>query len=130
MTTNLNTDNTTDVELSPNFTIPICLISIAAGCCFVSWWLAGAIAILGLFLTIQTFLIRLQFTSDALNVMRSGKVIRSFPYSEWLNWEIFWSPVPILFYFKEVNSIHFLPIIFDSKTLRNCLEQHYPRQSN
>ena len=130
MTTNLNTDNTTDIELSPNFAIPICLIFMAAGLSFVSLWLGGAIAILGLFLTIQTFLIRLQFTSDALEVMRSGKVIRSFPYSEWLNWEIFWSPVPILFYFKEVNSIHFLPIIFDAKTLRNCLEQHYPRQSN
>ena len=130
MTTNLNTDNTTDIELSPNFTIPICLIFIAVGLGFVSFWLGGAIAILGLFLTIQTFLIRLQFTPDALKVMRSGKVIRSFPYSEWLNWEIFWSPVPILFYFKEVNSIHFLPIIFDAKTLRNCLEQHYPRQSN
>ena len=127
MTTNLNTD-TTDIELSPNFTIPICLILIAAGLSFVSLWLGGAIAILGLFLTVQTFLIRLQFTNDALKVMRSGNVIRSFPYSEWLNWEIFWSPIPILFYFKEVNSIHFLPIIFDAKTLRNCLEQHYPRQ--
>ena len=62
--------------------------------------------------------------------MRSDKLIRSFPYSEWLNWEIFWSPVPVLFYFKEVNSIHFLPIIFDAKTLRSCLEQYYPRQSN
>ena len=130
MTTNLNTDNTTDIELSPNFTIPVCLIFIAAGLGFVSFWLGGAIAILGFFLTIQTFLIRLQFTPDALNVMRSGKVIRSFPYSEWLNWKIFWSPIPILFYFKEVNSIHFLPIIFDAKALRNCLEQHYPRQSN
>jgi hypothetical protein len=34
--------------------------------------------------------------------------------------------VPILFYFKEINSIHFLPIIFDSATLRLCLEKYYP----
>ncbi|MEL6495812.1 MAG: DUF3119 family protein [Cyanobacteria bacterium J06623_7] len=131
MTTNLNpTDTGTTVELAPNFKLPLCLLAIAVGLGFVSWWLGGAIAILGLFLIIQTFLIRLQFTPDALEVKRSSTVIRSFPYSEWLNWSIFWSPVPILFYFKEVNSIHFLPIIFNAKTLRDCLEQHYPRQSN
>ena len=128
MTTNTDTNNSTLVEeLAPNFRIPLFLILAAVGLTFVSWWLAGAIAILGLFLTIQTFLIRLQFSDQALLVLRSGKVIRSFPYSEWLNWEIFWSPVPILFYFKEVNSIHFLPIIFDAKALANCLAKYYPR---
>jgi hypothetical protein len=103
---------------------------IAVGFAWVSLWLGFAIAILGLFLTIQTILIRLQFTDQALNVLRSGKIIRSFPYSDWLNWEIFWSPVPILFYFKEVKSIHFLPIIFNAKTLADCLHKHYPQKKN
>jgi hypothetical protein len=127
MTTDIQTESTDFVELSPNFRIPIFLIAIAVALTFVSLWLGVAIALLGIFLTIQTVLIRLQFTDKTLNVLRSGKIIRSFPYSEWLNWEIFWSPVPILFYFKEVNSIHFLPIIFDSKTLADCLHRHYPR---
>lgn len=128
MTTNITADNSTEVvELAPNFRIPIFLILTAIASLWVSRWLGGAIAILGLFLTIQTVLIRLQFTDKALNVLRSGKVIRSFPYSEWLNWEIFWSPIPILFYFKEVKSIHFLPIIFDAKTLVDCLQKYYPR---
>ena len=127
MATDIKAESTEVVELSPNFRIPIFLIAIAIFLSFVSLWLGGAIALLGIFLTIQTILIRLQFTDKALNVLRSGKIIRSFPYSEWLNWEIFWSPVPILFYFKEVNSIHFLPIIFDSKTLADCLHRHYPR---
>ncbi|MEM7591643.1 MAG: DUF3119 family protein [Cyanobacteria bacterium P01_A01_bin.83] len=128
MTTNVEADNVTQVvELAPNFRIPVVLLLIAVSLFFVSWWLGGVIAILGLFLTLQTFLIRLQFTPQQLDVLRSGKIIRSFPYSEWLNWEIFWSPIPILFYFKEVNSIHFLPIIFDAKTLANCLQKHYPR---
>ena len=127
MTTNTEAESTQAVELSPNFKIPLFLIAIAIALSFVSLWLGGAIALLGIFLTIQTFLIRLQFTDKALNVLRSGKIIRSFPYSEWLNWEIFWSPIPILFYFKEVNSIHFLPIIFDSKTLADCLHKYYPR---
>ena len=128
MTTNIEADNSTEVvELSPNYKIPVFLIVIACALSWVSLWLAGAIALLGLFLTVQTVLIRLQFTEQALNVLRSGKIIRSFPYREWLNWEIFWSPVPILFYFKEVNSIHFLPIIFDSKVLTDCLQKYYPR---
>ena len=127
MTTNIEAESTEVVELSPNFRIPIFLIVAAVALSFVSLWLSSAIALLGIFLTVQTFSIRLQFTDKALNVLRSGKIIRSFPYSEWLNWEIFWSPVPILFYFKEVNSIHFLPIIFDPKTLTDCLHKHYPR---
>ena len=128
MTTNLKTDNSLEViELAPNYRIPLLLLAIAILLCWLSPWLGGAIAIFSLFLTIQTVLIRLQFTQDALVVLRSGKVIRTFPYREWLNWEIFWSPVPILFYFREVNSIHFLPIIFDPNTLVNCLNKYYPR---
>lgn len=128
MTTNIKTDNSLEVvELTPNYKIPLTLIAIAIALCWVSVWGAGIIALLGLFLTLQTVLIRLQFTTEALMVLRSGKVIKSFPYSEWLNWEIFWSPIPILFYFREVKSIHFLPIIFDSQTLVDCLNKYYPR---
>ena len=130
MTTNtkIEAENSTAiVELSPNFKIPLFLILGACILSLVSLWGAGFIGLLGLFLTVQTFLIRLQFSEQSLNVLRSGKIIRSFPYSEWLNWEIFWSKVPILFYFKEINSIHFLPIIFDSKALADCLQKYYPR---
>lgn len=131
MTTNFSTDKSTaTVELAPNFKIPLGLLAIAIGIFFLSRWVALPVAILGLFLTVQTFLIRLQFSESALSVLRSGKVIRSFPYSDWLNWEIFWQPVPILFYFKEVNNIHFLPIIFDARTLADCLHKHYPRIKN
>ena len=128
MTTNIKTDNSIEVvELAPNYKIPLALIAIAIGLSFISIWVAGIIALLGLFLTVQTALIRLQFSERALLVLRSGKVIKTFPYSDWLNWEIFWSSVPILFYFREVNSIHFLPIIFNSKTLVDCLNKHYPK---
>ena len=128
MTTNIENDNLIEVvELSPNYKIPLALIAIAIALSFVSIWVGGIVALLGLFLTIQTALIRLQFSDRALLVLRSGKVIKTFPYSDWLNWEIFWSPVPILFYFREVNSIHFLPIIFNSRTLVDCLNKHYPK---
>lgn len=128
MTTNLETEGSTEVvELSPSYRIPIFLLIAACVLALVSVWSAVVFSLLGLFLTVQTLLIRLQFTDQALNVLRSGKEILSFPYSEWLNWEIYWFPIPILFYFKEINSIHFLPIIFDSETLIECLNKHYPR---
>ena len=131
MTTDIKIDNSTEVvELAPNYKIPLALIAIAIALSFLSLAAAIVVALLGLFLTIQTVLIRLQFTSESLLVLRSGKVLKTFPYSEWLNWEIFWSPVPILFYFREVNSIHFLPIIFDSTTLVDCLNKYYPRQNS
>ena len=128
MTAKIQIDNSLEVtDLAPNYKIPLILIAISIALSFLSLWVGGVIALLGLFLTIQTTLIRLQFTESDLIVLRSGKVLRTFPYSEWLNWEIFWSPVPILFYFREVNSIHFLPIIFDPKTLVDCLNKYYPK---
>ncbi|MEO0015053.1 MAG: hypothetical protein RLZZ535_3442, partial [Cyanobacteriota bacterium] len=65
MTTNIEATNSAEmIELTPDFKLPVVLILIAVGFSRVSLWLAGAIAILGLFLTIQTFLIRLQFTDQ------------------------------------------------------------------
>ncbi len=109
------------IAISPNYNIPITLIIIAIGVVFLNKWVGIILGIFGLFLLLQTAIIRLKFTTTALEVYRSDKIIRTFPYTEWENWQIFWQPLPILFYFKEVNSIHFLPIIFDSKVLRECL---------
>ena len=115
------------VELVPNYTIPLILITAAIPIAAIQAWVGLAIGIFGLFLSIQTALIKLEFTTTALNVYRSSKLIRAFPYQEWETWQIFWQPVPILFYFKEVNSIHFLPIIFDAQMLRTCLEYYCPQ---
>lgn len=90
--------------------------------------IAGAVlALFGVFLLFQTVSLRLCFTATALEVFRGDTRIRRFPYQEWQNWEIFWPPVPVLFYFKEVQSIHFLPILFDPKALKACLEQRVPK---
>lgn len=120
---------TSTIELAPSYKIPIFLIVVATPLALLQIWLGGIIALLGLFLLFQTTTIRLQFTPTALDVCRSGKMIRRFPYADWLNWKIFWQPVPILFYFREVKSIHFLPIIFDPKTLLSCLEKYCPLES-
>ncbi len=109
--------------LAPSFRIPLALIAIAVPL-FVQVWLAAGVGLFGVFLLIQALTLTLRFTENALDIYRGEKLIRHFPYAEWERWEIFWSPVPILFYFREVNSIHFLPIIFSAMELRRCLEYH------
>ncbi len=127
MTTSFTDNSLSTVELKPSYNIPVVLVLAAIPLLFVQPWLGGILSAFGLFLTLQTVTIRLSFTATELNVYRSEKLIRTFPYREWQNWRIFWEPVPILFYFKEVKSIHFLPILFDPKTLKACLEQRCPR---
>ena len=115
--------NRQTIELAPSYKIPVILCSLAIAIFIIQPWASLPVALLGLFLLLQTVTIRLKFTPTSLEVYSSDKCLRSFPYSEWQNWEIFWQPVPTLFYFKEVKSIHFLPIIFDPQTLTNCLER-------
>lgn len=132
LTMNMTTaplDRASCTDLAPNFTIPLVLVAGAVPLLWLNLWLSLAIAVFGVFLTFQTVLIKLRFTDSTLEVYRSGKLIRSFPYADWQNWRIFWEPVPILFYFKEVKSIHFLPIIFDARALKDCLEYHCPLQN-
>jgi hypothetical protein len=87
-------------------------------------WLSLVVAVFGLFLLLQTRLLRLEFGGDALLVWRQQTLLRRFPYQEWLSWTIFWSGLPVLFYFREQGSIHFLPVLFDATSLRQQLEHH------
>lgn len=115
------------VELKPSYNIPVVLVIAAIPLILVQPIVGGAFALFGLFLMFQAVTLRLQFTATDLDIYRGEKLIRRFPYQEWQNWRIFWNGVPILFYFKEVKSIHFLPIIFDPNTLKTCLEERCPR---
>ncbi|MBA3922714.1 MAG: DUF3119 family protein [Nostocaceae cyanobacterium] len=121
------TTDSASIELKPSYNIPLVLVTAAIPLLVVHAWVAGGIfALLGLFLLFQAVTLRLHFTATDLDIFRGETLLRRFPYQEWQNWRIFWQPVPILFYFKEVNSIHFLPILFDPKTLQSCLEQRCP----
>lgn len=119
--------STSTVELKPSYKIPVVLVITAVPLLLVQPWVGGVIALFGLFLMFQAATVRLQFTDTDLDIYRGERLIRRFPYLEWQNWRIFWDKVPILFYFKEVKSIHFLPILFDPNTLKSCLEQRCPR---
>lgn len=116
----------TEIELEPSYALPIVLVLLAVPLFLLQPWLSGAIALFGVFLLFQAATLRLRFTETALDIFRGETLIRRFPYQEWQNWRIFWLPVPILFYFKEVKSIHFLPILFDPKQLQTCLQQRCP----
>jgi hypothetical protein len=127
VTSSFAPDSISTVELQPSYNIPIVLLVAAIPLLLVQVWVGVVIGLLGLFLLLQTVTIRLQFTPTDLDIYRGEKLLRRFPYAEWQNWRIFWNKIPILFYFKEVNSIHFLPILFDPKTLKSCLESRCPR---
>ncbi len=117
---------TESIQLAPSYKLPLVLVIAAIPVLLVQVWVGGVIALLGLFLMFQAVTVRLQFTDTALDIHRGETLIRHFPYQAWIAWRIFWPGVPILFYFKEVNSIHFFPILFDPKTLKTCLEQRCP----
>ncbi|QLE54913.1 DUF3119 family protein [Nostoc sp. TCL26-01] len=127
MTSSIAPNPTSTVELKPSYNIPIVLAIAAIPLLFVQAGVGIFAGLLGLFLLLQTVSLRVQFTATDFDLYRGDKLIRRFPYREWQNWRIFWDRVPILFYFKEINSIHFLPILFDPKTLKACLEERCPR---
>lgn len=120
---------TDTVTLAPSYRLPIGLLLLALPLVWLQVWVGAAVGLFAGFLLVQTAMLRLQFTDIALDIFRGETLIRRFPYQDWQNWAIFWPPVPILFYFKEVNSIHFLPILFDPKALQTCLEQRCPTVS-
>ncbi len=109
------------VVLPPSFRLSLGLGAIALPLLLWQPWIGGPILLLAAFLTIQTARIRLAFTPTELEVRLGERLLRQFPYTDWLNWELFWSPIPILFYFREVNSIHFLPVLFDAQRLKEQL---------
>ncbi|MDA0673456.1 MAG: DUF3119 family protein [Cyanobacteria bacterium] len=115
------------VTLPPSYAIPIGLGVLALPVLALQVWLGGAIALFALFLLVQAVTLRLVFTPESLEVYRGQRCIRQFPYADWQVWSIFWSPVPILFYFREVNSIHFLPMLFQAAALRTQLESRLPQ---
>jgi Protein of unknown function (DUF3119) len=113
-------------ELNPNYAIPVVLVLAGVPLIWVQPIAAGVVALFGLFLVYQAATIRLVFTATDLEVYRSQQIFRTFPYQEWQDWKVFWFGFPILLYFKEVKSIHFLPVLFDAQMLKTCLEKYIP----
>jgi hypothetical protein len=110
--------------LAPRPWLPLAVVALGIACLLLNVWAALVVSLLGLFLLLQSQLLRLQFSDEALLVWSGNQVLRRFPYSEWLGWTLFWGPVPVLFYFREQRSIHLLPVLFDATALREQLNSH------
>ena len=119
-----NSSSTSDaVQLAPRPWVGLGVTLLGAPLLLVAWPAALVVSLFGLFLLLQTALLRLRFEAEALVVLRGSTEIRRFPYSEWISWRLFWPAVPVIFYFRETNSIHLLPILFDARTLEQQLTQ-------
>tara|TARA_Y100001968_G_scaffold227566_1_gene210319 strand:+ start:849 stop:1256 length:408 start_codon:yes stop_codon:yes gene_type:complete len=112
-----------DVILSPSFRLPIFIIAI--GLLFLispfNPWPTIIISSFGCFLLLQSFTLKLKFTSEDLIVMQLGKELRRFPFKNWIAWKIILPEVPGFLYFREEASPHLLPILFQVNSLREQL---------
>ncbi len=123
----MQTEAVSGDRLNPSYNLPLGLLVVATGLILVRWWLAAGVAGFAVFLAIQAATLRLVFTAEALDIYRGETQIRHFPYRDWQHWEIYNEAVPVLFYFREVHSIHFLPVLFDPEGLRTALQRRVPR---
>jgi len=124
---------TDDVVLAPRVWLPLAVVVLGLAVLPLAllWapalWIGLVLSLFGLFLLLQSALLRLAFSDDALLVWRQETLLRRFPYSDWLGWRLFWPAVPVLFYFREQKSIHLLPVLFDATALRQQLETRLPQ---
>jgi hypothetical protein len=118
--------------LSPHYGVSLAVVVLGMACLALQplWSAAPLLALtvggFGLFLLLQTTLLRLEFSADALLVRRRDTLLRTFPYGDWTSWRLFWPGLPALFYFREKRSIHLLPVLFDPATLQSQLRQRLP----
>ena len=112
------------VTLSPDGRLPMLVVALGLALLPLplSPWPTAVVVLFGLFLMLQTASLRLEFEERALIVWQNGRELRRFPYDQWLTWRLFAPWLPGLFYFRETQSIHFLPILFSPKELREQLE--------
>jgi len=113
------------VSLSANPRLPLLgfLLSAALLPLPLAPWPTLVVALFSLFLLLQAYSLRLEFCADTLVVWRGSQELRRFPYQDWLSWRLFAPWLPGLFYFREVKSIHLLPILFDAEELKRQLQR-------
>ena len=112
------------VTLKPDARLPLLVVVLGAALLPLPLhpWPTLVVVLFGAFLLIQAASLRLEFEERALIVWQNGRELRRFPYDQWLTWRLFAPWLPGLLYFRETQSIHFLPILFSPKQLREQLE--------
>ncbi len=112
------------VVLTPLHRLPLLITALGLGVCLIpiTIWPGLLITGFGFFLLIQSFTLKLKFTSSDLIVLQLGQELRRFPFENWIAWRIFLPELPGLLYFREKVSPHLLPILFDPKMLEKELK--------
>jgi len=115
----------TEVILAPSYKLPLLITALGPLLLFLPFHPIPTILvnIFGFFLLLQSFTLRLKFTSDDLVVLQLGKELRRFPFKNWLAWRIILPQLPGLLYFREKASPHLLPILFNPKSLEEQLKK-------
>ena len=116
---------TNSVIISPSPRLPLLILSLSASLWFLplSPWPTLVVGLFSVFLLVQTYILKLEFSEEDLVVWRGQEELRRFPFNEWMSWRLFAPWLPGLFYFRESKSIHFLPILFNPAELQEQLEQ-------
>lgn len=126
MSTNSQTksDPSQSVFLKPMHRLPILITSLGLLLLPVpiNRWPSIIVISFGLFLLLQSFILRLEFTPKDLVVWQFGRELRRFPFKSWLAWRLLLPKLPGILYFREEASPHLLPILFDPLTLENQLK--------
>ena len=119
-----NLDPCQSVTLKPFFRLPllITMLGITLIILPINYWISIGVSIFGLFLLIQSFILRLEFTPNDLIVWQLKRELRRFPFKDWLAWRLFLPRVPGILYFREEASPHLLPILFDPESLEAQLK--------
>ena len=117
-------DHSKSVVLKPFHRLPliIAVLGIALLPISTNPWPSILISSFGLFLLLQSFILRLEFTPNDLVVWQLGRELRRFPFKTWLAWRILLPKLPGILYFREEASPHLLPILFDPTALEEQLK--------
>ena len=113
------------VIISPSPRLPFVILLLSAGLLLLPLrpWPTLVVSLFSVFLLVQTYILKLEFNEEDLVVWRGQQELRRFPFSQWMTWRLFAPWLPGLFYFRETQSIHFLPILFKPAELREQLQQ-------
>ena len=120
---NSKSESKDSVTISPSFQLPIILIILSFMLLFlnIGIWPTIVSASFSFFLLLQAFTLRINITKEDFVVLQLGKEIRRFPFKNWIAWKLFLPDLPGIFYFRETNSPHLLPILFNPKQLKEEL---------
>ena len=120
---NSKSESKDSVTISPSFQLPIILIVLSFMLLFlnIGIWPTIVSSSFSFFLLLQAFTLRINITREDFIVLQLGKEIRRFPFKNWIAWKLFLPDLPGIFYFRETNSPHLLPILFNPKQLKEEL---------